>query len=127
MTVRVLVTGGRDYADAGRVFFVLDSALRAFGRQLVIVHGDARGADRLARRWCAARGVPDERHPAPWDRYGRRAGSIRNGWMLDTGVDLVIAFPGGRGTQDMVVRSRQGGVFVLDLRATLGRGRGPAA
>ncbi len=30
--------------------------------------------------------------PAPWDTMGRKAGFVRNVWMLDEQPDLVIAF-----------------------------------
>ncbi len=49
---------------------------------------------------------------ALWERHGRAAGVIRNQAMLDYGIDLVLAFPGGRGTADMVRRARSAGVAV---------------
>ena len=43
---------------------------------------------------------------ADWQKYGRAAGPIRNKQMLDEGSpDLVIAFAGGRGTENMVKQS----------------------
>jgi len=38
-----------------------------------------------------------------WDELGKKAGPLRNQRMLDEGKpDLVVAFPGGGGTKDMV-------------------------
>jgi hypothetical protein len=119
--MRILVCGGRDYADEDVVARVLTDAftfwIRSSDEPFVIVHGDARGADRLAGAWADA--YPDilvnEPHPADWTRYGRRAGPIRNQEMLDSGIDLVIAFPGGRGTADMVHRARKAGVKVKEV------------
>ena len=49
----------------------------------------------------------------PMSPNGYRAGPIRNQEMLDKGKpDLVIAFPGGKGTADMVGRALRTGVFV---------------
>lgn len=82
---------------------------------LVIVHGGARGADRLAGAWAHDRGVTEEIHPADWAAHGRAAGPIRNAEMLASGVDLVLAFrsPGeSRGTDHMVSIARKAGVGV---------------
>lgn len=57
-------------------------------------------------------GLAVEVHPADWGRYGKAAGPIRNQEMLESGIDLVIALPGGRGTADMVRRAEGAGVPV---------------
>lgn len=50
---------------------------------------------------------------------GKAAGPIRNQRMLDEGKpDLVVAFPGGRGTADMVRRAKAAGVPVRLNRGT---------
>ena len=60
------------------------------------------------------RNIPVERFPADWSEYGKAAGAIRNQQMLDEGTpDLVVAFPGGNGTLDMVRRSQRAGIKVL--------------
>ena len=52
-----------------------------------------------------------ELFPADWKVRGRAAGHIRNQQMLDEGrPHLVVAFPGGRGTADMVRRARAAGI-----------------
>jgi hypothetical protein len=72
----------------------------------VLIEGGARGADRLAREWAKAHGVTVETYEAEWQRYGRGAGPIRNDTMIRDGdPDLVVAFPGGSGTADMVRRA----------------------
>lgn len=102
---RVLVCGGRDYDDYERVKGVLDKLLDWCGGRggLIIIQGMAPGADSLARRWAEDNGVETIGFRASWDLYGKRAGYIRNSQMLDEGKpDLVIAFPGGAGTNMMV-------------------------
>jgi predicted Rossmann-fold nucleotide-binding protein len=107
--IRVIVCGGRDYANRSAVGGVL-GILRD---GTTIVHGAAPGADSLAAEEAALRGLDVEAHPADWAAHGRAAGPIRNQRMLDAGAELVIAFPGGRGTADMVRRSREAGIVVL--------------
>ena len=109
-TMRVLVCGGRDYADRDWLFQELD-ALRLARGVNVVISGCARGADTLGLEWAEARGIEVAPYPADWDRHRRAAGPIRNQQMLDEGKpDLVIAFPGGRGTADMVKRATAVGV-----------------
>lgn len=102
----LLVCGGRSYANRGFLSAVLDG-IHAAEPVTLLVHGAARGADTLAHEWAMKRGIACAAHPADWDTYGRAAGSLRNQEMLDVRhPDLVIAFPGGSGTADMVRRAR---------------------
>lgn len=119
MTARVLVCGGRDYADRETLRRVLDAHLDLFG-PFVLIHGAARGADTLAGEWAASRGVEFEAYPADWDRFGRRAGPERNRRMLHQGKPtVVVAFPGGAGTAHMVriARAFDVPVFVVPADA----------
>lgn len=112
---RVLVCGGRDYANKDRVFEVLDTYHDAAGISLII-EGGARGADRLGAWWAEKRGVAKETYEADWENQGSFAGPARNKRMLEEGTpDLVIAFPGGRGTADMVRKARRAGVEVVEI------------
>lgn len=111
---RVLVCGGRDYNDYDTVCRVLDDLLEH--GEVTIIHGAARGADSLADRWAAERGVERYGFPARWDEHRRAAGWIRNQEMIDEGCpDLVVAFPGGNGTADMVRRARLAGIHVMEI------------
>ncbi len=130
----ILVCGGRDYGSAvlkerTRLFQVLDE-IHAEKPVDLIVHGAATGADRLARRWCEVRGVKEKPYPADWEdldhpnaiikehangrEYNAAAGWIRNQLMLDSHpeIELVVAFPGGRGTNDMTTRAGKAGITI---------------
>jgi predicted polyphosphate/ATP-dependent NAD kinase len=109
---RILVCGGREYSDAETVNRVLDEVSE--GKQAVIIEGGATGADYLAAKWAQSRRMRLEVFAADWAEYGKAAGPIRNQKMLDMGKpDVVVAFPGGRGTADMVRRACQAGVPVI--------------
>lgn len=109
-TMKVLVCGGRRYRDFTRAWAVLD-ALNP--KPTLIIHGDASGADQLADKWAQLRQVAVRRYPADWTELGRAAGPIRNQEMLETEKpDLLVAFPGGPGTADMVSRAKEAGVPV---------------
>ena len=114
--MRVLVCGGRDFADGEMAFDALD---KLAGDATEVIHGGARGADRLAHDWAAMRSKTYRAFPANWAEHGKAAGPIRNQQMLDDGkTDLVIAFPGGKGTADMVRRARHAGVRVVEITDT---------
>ena len=115
--IRVLVCGGRDYGDEAAVFRVLDQLLKSGECRLehLILGGCPTGADEYARAWAKLAGVPYLTFPAQWTTHGRSAGPIRNSAMLKEGrPTIVVAFPGGRGTADMVRRTRKAGVPVFN-------------
>lgn len=117
MTNRVLVCGGRDFNDEDTVFAALESHVDRM--RSTVIQGHAPGADRLAREWCARNGVHIESYPADWASHGKAAGPIRNQRMIDVGKPTkVIAFPGGRGTADMVRRARAAGIPVFEFLNT---------
>jgi hypothetical protein len=114
--VVVLACGGRDFDDLGTVWSNLD-VLHHFRGIRLLIEGGAAGADLLASQWATANNVPSKRFAADWKKHGRAAGPIRNRQMLDEGKpDLVVAFPGGRGTADMVRAAQEAGIEVMDVR-----------
>lgn len=81
---------------------------------MIVVHGDADGADTLANTVCKELGIEQVRVPAAWNKYKRAAGPIRNTLMLDLfSVDLVMAFPGGDGTADMCEQAEKREIPVM--------------
>jgi hypothetical protein len=110
--MRIVVTGGRNFDDLGAVDRALSAVHRKHGID-VLIQGGARGADYLCASWANANSIPTEDYPADWERHGKRAGHLRNQQMIDEGKpDAAIAFPGGRGTADMVARLERCGVPV---------------
>jgi hypothetical protein len=111
---RVLVCGGRDYADRPEMFYTLDEA-HALEPIACLIHGGAPGADRLAKEWAILNGIPQEEYKAKWAVYGNYAGPARNHEMLLFGKpDIVFAFPGGKGTKDMIRQARKAKVQVVE-------------
>jgi hypothetical protein len=112
MSGRVVVTGGRTYADRDRLYAVL-SAVWSRYPGCTLVEGGALGADRLAREWARANAVAVETVVANWATHGKSAGPRRNREMLELpGVRLVVAFPGGRGTAHAVATAKGLGLKV---------------
>lgn len=122
--MRVIVCGGRMYG----VRYERDGSERAGWQQehevlwhaldnlgiTELAHGNARGADALAKEWAHRVGVPEKSYPAAWVSHGKAAGPLRNQWMLeDFAPHAVVSFPGGVGTRDMCRRAKAAGVEVI--------------
>ena len=99
--MRVLVCGGRQYNDHVKVYEVLDD-IHAKTPINIVIQGAATGADALAADWAKRNEVNCLHVPAKWKAHGKAAGPKRNAEMLFYEPNLVVAFPGGRGTDNMV-------------------------
>ena len=120
--MRVLICGGREFNDWDFLNDTLYDIFNEIGlgaSKLVIIHGGARGADSLAGRFAKEYGIEVEEYPVTkeeWKTLGKGAGHIRNAKMLHNGnPSLVIAFPGGNGTRNMVDIARKAGVTVKEI------------
>jgi len=107
--MRVLVTGSRDWSDRTAIYRALYEHCQSKWEMgydgdghpvdylpptdFVLVHGACpTGADAIADGWGIIQWVTVERHPAKWDKYGKRAGFLRNAEMVAMGADLCLAF-----------------------------------
>jgi hypothetical protein len=111
--VRVLVCGSRDWTDEATIADELAEFAHEPER-VEVIHGAARGADMMAARVASVYGYDVRGFPADWDRYGKRAGFLRNIEMLDAQPDLVLAFQRNRsrGTQHTIDEARKRGIPV---------------
>jgi predicted Rossmann-fold nucleotide-binding protein len=110
--MKVIVCGGRNFRSPAQVFRALDR-LHQETPITELMQGGATGADQFAMEWAATK--PEIKRyvcHADWETHGRAAGPIRNEKMLTWKPDLVVAFPGGVGTADMVRRAEAAGVPV---------------
>lgn len=141
--MRVLVCGGRDFGNvlpenrhdrAERIQErnFLMSTLDLFAAEhsehyvpednwlpadIEIISGCATGADSVAIDWAVVNWCQLHEFPAEWEKYGKKAGYIRNQQMLDEGKpDIVLAFhndlENSRGTKDMIARAQKAGIPV---------------
>ncbi len=109
---KILVCGGRDFEDRDLLFETL-SKLKAERPFSYLIQGGARGADSLACLWAQHHNVVSLQFDADWTTHGRSAGPIRNARMLEEGPQVVVAFPGGGGSENMVAQAKARGVEVI--------------
>ena len=112
-----LICGGRDFRNGEMFGSAMADLCNRFGMPAKIIHGMATGADMYAEDFAREFALDVQRYPADWDKHGKAAGPIRNQQMLDKGKPhKVVAFPGGKGTADMVARARKAGVDVVEIK-----------
>jgi hypothetical protein len=120
-SMRILVTGSRDWPDRDVVREALVDAIGGTHPVTLVVGDCPTGADRAAtdvwRYWASVHPdwyLPAEVYRADWRTEGKVAGPNRNQRMVDAGVDVCLAFPldGSRGTWDCVRRARAAGIPV---------------
>lgn len=122
--MRLLITGSRhlNRKHEDHVYAALDEAVKNYKyenggltdneEKNTLIHGDARGADRMCAQWAEENGWAVESYPAQWEEYGRSAGYIRNQKMVDSGADLCVAFPLGDsfGTRNCIKIAKKAGI-----------------
>ena len=112
--LRIIFCGSRDWEDQSYILTVMQALKDNLG-EFVVIEGEARGADKMAR-WVAENMcyLPVVGYPANWELFGKAAGPIRNEQMLRDGkADAVVAFhddlASSKGTKHMVEFARMMG------------------
>jgi hypothetical protein len=108
--LRLLVCGGRHFSDAAMLYKVLNE-LHDKTPVWLVINGGSPGADTLARDWSVSRDIAAQTFFANWREEGAAAGPNRNARMLAEGrPNFVVAFPGGKGTANMIAQAMHAGV-----------------
>lgn len=114
---KILVTGGRNFHNTIMVVNTLNKVVEDNpGREIVLIHGGAYGADKAASGWAKSKGVRQVECKADWKGHGKFAGPIRNTMMVKMSPDICVVFPGGRGTNDCARKAKEAGIPIVDLR-----------
>ena len=104
-TFKVIIAGGRDFLDYNLLREKVNNILvdKRLTHKIVIVIGCARGADTLGMRYASENIFDVVEYPADWDKYGKKAGYMRNVEMAEN-ADALIAFWDGKskGTKHMI-------------------------
>lgn len=110
--MNIIVTGGRDYKDRDKVFKVL----KMLNPKYIIIGDCPTGVDKFVNEYCDVNFIGNELHFAYWEKYGLKAGPLRNIEMIKQNPDaIVIAFPGGKGTQSCINEALARGLVVLKV------------
>ena len=115
MRKTAIVCGGRNYKNQTKIAQILSKL-----NPNKIVTGAATGADQLAEDWARTTQLNYEGYPAKWRRNGKRGGPMRNAEILHNykqikDLCVVVAFPGGRGTSNMIKQAEEFGFDVVEV------------
>ena len=114
--MKILVCGGRTYKNYAKVCEILN-IINVLCPIETIVHGGAKGADSLASKYAKDHNLLEKEYVANWGLYGRSAGFIRNIQMLEEEhPDIVLAFPGGKGTEHTCLTAEGKGIRVIRIK-----------
>jgi hypothetical protein len=100
--MRLIIAGGRDFDDYN---LLCDKATQFIGnrKDVTIISGLARGADRLGCRFAEESGYPLRGFAAEWGKFGRAAGAVRNKLMAKEATHLLAFWDGNsKGTMHMI-------------------------
>lgn len=113
---KVVIFGSRDFNNYELLKEKCDVYLqnKKETHHIIIVSGHARGADTLGEQYAKEKDYELETYPADWDKYGKKAGFIRNEQMGDI-ANAAIGFWDGKshGTKHMIDYCKNKG---LDVR-----------
>lgn len=102
---KIIIAGGRDFMDYNLLKEKVNKILqeKKVTHKIVIISGCARGADTLGLCYASENAFDVEEYPAEWDKYGKKAGYMRNVEMAEN-ADALIAFWDGKskGTKHMI-------------------------
>ena len=100
--MKIIIAGSRLFADKNFLYEQMDQ-MYSNGNFKEVVCGMAIGADSLGRAWAIDKKIPVKEFPANWQKYGKRAGILRNQQMADY-ADLAVLFWDykSKGTENML-------------------------
>ena len=94
--MKVLICGSRTISDSA---VVLKAVAQSGIRPTHVISSGARGVDRLASQYAASHGIEFTEYLADWNKYGKRAGFVRNYVMVGAAEAVIAVWDGtSRGT-----------------------------
>jgi hypothetical protein len=109
--MKVIIAGSRGITDFATV---CDAVPRSGFPITRVVSGMAQGVDTLAIRYGTENGLPCDRFPAEWSKWGRSAGYRRNVQMAQNADGLIAVWDGkSPGTKHMIDVAKARGLRVF--------------
>lgn len=108
--MRVIIAGSRTITS----YKTVCEAIEASGFDITcVVSGTARGVDKLGEEWALRHAKSVKKFPAWWERYGKRAGYLRNEEMARNADALIAVWDGkSAGTKHMIDIANNAGLKV---------------
>lgn len=99
---RLIVSGSRTFDNYELLKKTIDEYVKDHGPISEIVSGKAKGADTLGERYAKERNIKIVEFPAEWNKYGKKAGYMRNVEMGKYCTEAIMFNQGSKGTEIMI-------------------------
>lgn len=100
---KLCVAGSRSFDDYELMKKLLSIFVLKDPVGITLISGTAKGADTLGEKCAKEFGWEIKRCPADWDKYGKKAGIIRNEAMANEAEGAMIFWDGeSKGTEHMI-------------------------
>lgn len=115
---KVIIAGGREFNDYNLMCKKVDRILSNKNTsEIEIISGNARGADKLGEKYAKDNNISLMCFPADWNKYGKRAGYIRNEQMAKEANALIAFWDGkSKGTKHMIDIARSKGLLIRVIK-----------
>jgi len=112
--MKTIIAGSRTIEN----YRLVEEATKNCGwKPSIVVTGCAKGVDTLGEKWADEHGVIVERFPAEWDKYGKKAGFIRNERMADNAQALILIWDGeSKGSAMMLSIAKKKGLKIFEVK-----------
>ena len=110
--MRTIIAGSRDLFDLSLV----ENATKDSGFTITeVVCGCAQGVDTMGNKWADAHGIPVRHFPADWQKFGNRAGPIRNAKMADYADALICIHHNSPGSLNMLMQAQARDLKIFEV------------
>ena len=113
--MRVAVCGGKEFMAKYLIGSVLLSLHRNSHISELLI-GNCRGVDAIVAKWAERTGIPVSYYNSDWLAYGADADDVRNQILLAECPDIIVLFPGGKRTHDLLNKAIAAGHQYLGQR-----------
>ena len=112
---KIIIAGSRDFlnyqllkTECDKFIQKCRSEMNGSLHHIGIISGNARGADKLGERYAKEHNYKCYIMPADWNKYGMRAGYLRNADMANQGHALIAFWDGkSKGTNNMIQEAKK--------------------
>ena len=116
MEFNIIIAGSRTFNDLKTLTDATDKFLATiarmhFGRNVTVISGTAQGADKLGEKYAGMHKYKVTQMPADWERFGKRAGYLRNEEMAKIAHACIVFWKDqSHGSKNMIEIARAKGI-----------------
>lgn len=102
--MKIIIAGSRNIIDYDKIKKIIDSIVEKNNIQITeVISGCALGIDTIAINWAWNKNISVKKFPADWNKYGKKAGYLRNEEMSKYADGLIAIWDGSsKGTEHMI-------------------------